>query len=154
MRPSAPPGTVLHVVGVHLLLEHEGQVLLGLRHPDSAYAGGIWHVLAGHCEDESATACLVREAWEEAGLVIEPGDLELAHTVHVVDALGDQPRLQLFFRARRWEGTPELREPDKCVTWRWWDAEELPEELVPYTRAALDGVLAGRPYTEWGWAER
>ncbi|MET8506591.1 NUDIX domain-containing protein [Streptomyces sp. NPDC004787] len=147
-------GAVAHVVAAHLVLEHEGKVLLGLRHPDSAFAGGLWHVLAGHCEDESATACLVREAREEAGLAIDAADLELVHTVHAVDGPGQPPRLQLFFRARRWTGTPEPREPDKCVAWRWWDATDLPEALVPYTRAALDGVRAGRAYTESGWAGR
>ncbi|MFV6026607.1 NUDIX domain-containing protein [Streptomyces sp. NPDC056264] len=159
-----PPGTVPHIVGVHLYLEHEGRILLGRRHPDSAYAGGSWHVLAGHCEAESATACLVREAYEEAGLVIDHNDLELVHTVHVVDRPAEgvtkgyrgrsgcrPPRIQLFFRACRWEGTPELREPDKCVAWQWWDPKDLPEPIVPYARAAIEGVQAGRPYTEWGW---
>lgn len=47
---KAPSGTVLNVVGVHLHLERDGQVLFGLRHPGSACAGGSWHVLAGHCE--------------------------------------------------------------------------------------------------------
>ncbi|MGA5219728.1 NUDIX domain-containing protein [Streptomyces cinereoruber] len=72
--PSAlfPSGSVPQIVGVHLHLERDGKVLLGLRHPDSAYAGGLWHFLAGHCETESATACLVREAYEEAGLVVDP----------------------------------------------------------------------------------
>ncbi|WP_328940457.1 NUDIX domain-containing protein [Streptomyces sp. NBC_00250] len=76
-------GTVLHVVGVHLFLERDGKVLLGLRHPDSAFAGNTWHFLAGHCEAESAVACRVREAREEAGLLIEPGDVELVHDVDV-----------------------------------------------------------------------
>lgn len=147
---TAPPGTVPHVVGVHLHLERDGRVLLGLRHPDTPYAGGLWHALAGHCEDESATACLVREAYEEAGLVIDAADLRLVHTVHTAGRDGP-PRLQLFFRARRWEGDPEVREPDKCVAWRWWEAGEPPERLVPYTRAALDGIRAGRPYSETGW---
>ncbi|MEW1700806.1 hypothetical protein [Streptomyces sp. NPDC091278] len=44
----SPSGTVPHVVGVHLCLERDGRVLLGLRHPDSAYAGGTWHTLAVH----------------------------------------------------------------------------------------------------------
>ncbi|MGW6964329.1 NUDIX domain-containing protein [Streptomyces zaomyceticus] len=148
---GVPAGTVPHVVGVHLYLERDGQVLLGLRHPDSAYGGGSWHALAGHCEAESATACLVREANEEAGLVIDPGDLELVHTVHLVDRPGDPPRIQLFFRARHWEGTPELREPDACVAWRWWSAQDLPSPIVPYTRAAIEGIRTGRPYTETGW---
>ncbi|OKJ68645.1 NUDIX domain-containing protein [Streptomyces sp. CB02460] len=151
--PAGPAsGTVLNVVGVHLYLERDGQVLLGLRHPDSAYAGNTWHVLAGHCEAESATACLVREAYEEAGLVIDPADVELVHTVHMIDRPGGSPRVNLFFRARRWEGTPELREPDKCVAWQWWNAKDLPEPLVPYTRAAIEGIRAGRVYTELGWA--
>ncbi|MEX0171549.1 NUDIX domain-containing protein [Streptomyces sp. LMG1-1-1.1] len=146
----APPGTVPHIVGVHLYLERDGHVLLGRRHPDAAYAGGLLHTLAGHCEAESATACLVREAYEEAGLVIDPADLELVHTVHLVEP-GGVPRLQLFFRASHWEGVPAIREPDKCVGWHWWNAKDLPEPVVPYTRAAIEGIRAGRPYTELGW---
>ncbi|MFF8835722.1 NUDIX domain-containing protein [Streptomyces sp. NPDC015130] len=148
---SPPSGTVLHVVGVHLYLEHDGRVLLGRRHPNSAYAGGFWHVLAGHCEAEAAIACLVREAYEEAGLVIDPADVDLVHTVHMREQPSDPPRVQLFFRARPWEGTPTLREPDKCVDWQWWNVKDLPEPTVPYTRAAIDGIQAGRAYTEIGW---
>ncbi|MCX5395327.1 NUDIX domain-containing protein [Streptomyces sp. NBC_00094] len=150
-RAEAPSGTVLNVVGVHLYLERDGQVLLGLRHPDSAYAGGSWHVLAGHCEAEAASACLVREAYEEAGLVIESADVELVHTVHMREQPTDPPRVQLFFRALRWEGGPKLREPDRCVQWEWWNVKDLPEPIVPYTRAAIEGIRAGRVYTELGW---
>ncbi|MFD5791016.1 NUDIX domain-containing protein [Streptomyces sp. NPDC127037] len=150
---GSPPGTVLNVVGVHLYLERDGQVLLGLRHPDSAFAGSTWHLLAGHCEAESATACLVREAYEEAGLVIDPADFELVHTVHMVNRPGAQPRINLVFRTRNWEGVPELKEPDKCVAWRWWSAKDLPEPIVPYARAAIEGITAGRNYSEMGWGQ-
>ncbi|THC43119.1 NUDIX domain-containing protein [Streptomyces sp. A1499] len=148
---EAPAGTVLHVVGVHLHLEYEGKVLLGLRHPNSAYAGGSWHALAGHLEAEAATAGIAREAFEEAGLVIDPADLELVQTVHTVDRPGAPPRIQLFFRPRHWEGTPEEREPDQCLAWQWWDAKDLPEPIVPYTRVAIEGIRAGRSYSELGW---
>ncbi|MFD7628949.1 NUDIX domain-containing protein [Streptomyces sp. NPDC059851] len=151
--PRARPGgrARLNVVGVHLYLEQDGQVLLGLRHPDSAYAGSTHHFLAGHCEQESAVACLVREAEEEAGLVIDPEDVELAHVVHMVDVPGAQPRVGFVFRARQWTGTPQVREPDRCVSWDWWPAEALPDRVVPYTRAAIEGIRAGRLYTEMGW---
>ncbi|MER5708611.1 NUDIX domain-containing protein [Streptomyces sp. NPDC002122] len=148
---GAPAGTVPNIVGVHLYLERDGHVLLGRRHPDAAYAGGSWHTLAGHLEAEAATVGLVREAYEEAGLVIDPADLELVHTVHMVDRPGGRPRIGFFFRARRWEGVPEVREPDRCVGWRWWRAEELPEPIVPYTRVAIEGIQAGRVYSELGW---
>ncbi|MFF0739196.1 NUDIX domain-containing protein [Streptomyces sp. NPDC004111] len=148
----APEGTEPHIVGVHLYLQDErGRVLLGLRHPDSAYAGETWHLPAGHCERESAVACLVREAQEETGLVIEPADVELAHVVHLIDDRGAMPRVQLVFRAHRWGGSPELREPDKCVAWKFWAPDALPEPIVPYARAAIEGIRAGRHYTEMGW---
>ncbi|MGW5347199.1 NUDIX hydrolase [Streptomyces sp. NPDC004050] len=140
-----------HIVGVHLYLERGSTVLLGLRHPDSAYAGASHHFLAGHCEQESAVACVVREAEEEAGLVIDPADVELAHVVHVVDHPGGQPRMQLVFRARRWRGEPEVREPDRCVSWGWWPVDALPDPMVPYARTAVEGIRAGRSYSELGW---
>lgn len=149
--PKAGGTSVPHSVGVHLYLERDGKVLLGLRHPGSVYAGGAHHFLAGHCEQESAVACLVREAREEAGLLIDPQDVELAHVVHMVDKPGAQPRIGFVFRARHWTGTPEVLEPDRCVSWDRWPADALPEPIVPYTRAAIEGIRAGRPYTELGW---
>ncbi|MFJ8785844.1 NUDIX domain-containing protein [Streptomyces sp. NPDC102476] len=144
--------TVLNGIGVHLHLEDaEGRVLLGLRHPDSKYAGNTWHYLAGRCEQESALACLVREAREEAGIVIDPVDVELAHVVHVVDTPGALPLMQLVFKARRWEGAPKVLEPDKCLTWQWWPRHELPDQIVPYTRTAIAAISEGRPYSQLGW---
>lgn len=94
----------------------------------------------------------MREAEEEAGLGIDPGDVELVHVVHVVDEPAGRPRVQLVFRARRWRGTPEVREPDRCLSWGWWPADGLPDPVVPYARAAIEGIRSGRLYTELGWA--
>ncbi|RZU18317.1 NUDIX domain-containing protein [Streptomyces sp. BK239] len=151
-RPASPHGTVLNVIGVHLYLERpDGTVLLGLRHPDSAFAPSTWHALAGHCEQESAITCLIREAREEAGLHIEHQDVELVHVVHHIDKAGDRPRVGLFFRARAWSGEPELREPDKCTQWRFWDPAALPDNLVSYTRVAIEKIQSGDLYSETGW---
>ncbi|MFD7033086.1 NUDIX domain-containing protein [Streptomyces sp. NPDC059917] len=145
-----------NVIGVHLYLRRDdGRILLGLRHPDVAFAGRTWHFLAGHCETEGALAALVREASEEAGLVIDPSGAELVHTVHVLDPGGDaRPRLQLVFRASAWSGTPEVREPDKCLEWGWFAPDRLPEPLVPYTRQAIESIGRGRAYSEMGWSAR
>ncbi|MEU3449847.1 NUDIX hydrolase [Streptomyces thermolilacinus] len=145
------PGAVRNVVGAHLFLERDGATLLGLRHESVAFAAGAWHALAGHVERESVRACLVREAYEEAGLVIDPADLTLAHTVHLLDHEDAEPRLQVFFAASRWSGEPRVREPDRCVAWAWWPLDRLPEPTVAYTRAAIDGIRAGTAYTELGW---
>ncbi|MFE4217852.1 NUDIX domain-containing protein [Streptomyces sp. NPDC056844] len=151
-RSASPHGTVPNIVGVHLYLERpDGTVLLGLRHPDSAFAPSTWHVLAGHCEQETAITCLIREAMEEAGLHIERQDVELVHVVHHIGKPGNQPRMALFFRARTWRGEPKLREPDKCLQWKFWDPAALPDDLVPYTRSAIAKIRNGELYSETGW---
>ncbi|MFF1712223.1 NUDIX domain-containing protein [Streptomyces sp. NPDC058268] len=141
---------MLNVVGAHLYLERDGNVLLGKRSPTAAYAPDTWHTLAGHVEAEAARACMVREAKEEARIILNPADLELAHVVHMREG-SSLPRLQLFFRARRWSGEPYLNEPDRCTQWRFWDPDALPSPLVDYTRVAIDGIRAGRLYSEMGW---
>ncbi|MFG3322197.1 NUDIX domain-containing protein [Streptomyces sp. NPDC048171] len=98
-----------------------------------------------------ALACLIREAQEEAGLRIERRDVELVHVVHHIDRAGDRPRMGLFFRARAWSSEPELREPDKCTRWKFWDPAALPDDLVPYTRIAIEGIKNGELYSETGW---
>ncbi|MEU9456684.1 NUDIX domain-containing protein [Streptomyces sp. NPDC048277] len=144
--------TVRNVIGVHLYLEDDhGRVLLGQCHPSSPYAGGMWHFLAGHCERESAIQCLIREAFEEAGLVIDQRDVTHAHTMHLRDAPDAEPRMQIVFRVRTWQGTPQVLEPDKCQQWQWWQPQTLPEPVVPYTRHAIEKILNGQPYSEMGW---
>lgn len=161
IRPAPPHGlppdgtparTELHVVGVHLYLQDaNGRVLLGLRHPDSTYAGRLWHTLAGHCEREDAVSSLIRETEEEAGLLLDRETIDLVHLVHSQDSPSASPRVQLFFRARSWSGVPQVREPDRCVEWRWFNPKDLPDNTVPYTRQAIEAILAGRPYSDMGW---
>ncbi|MFF4580027.1 NUDIX domain-containing protein [Streptomyces sp. NPDC001389] len=142
-----------NTVGVHLFLQREdGTVLFGLRHPGCAFAPSTFQLLSGHCEQEAAVACAVREAQEEAGLVIDPADVELVHVLHMVDAPGTRPMVGFYFRARKWRGTPVVREPDRCVSWIWAPADNPPQPLVPYTAAALAGIRQGRLYTELGWS--
>ncbi|MET8102418.1 NUDIX domain-containing protein [Streptomyces sp. NPDC005236] len=149
---ASPHGTVPNIIGIHLYLERpDGTVLLGLRHPNSTFAPSTWHVLAGHCEQENAITCLIREAREEAGLHIERQDVELVHVIHHIDKAENRPRMGLFFRARAWRGEPELREPDKCTQWRFWDPAALPDDLVPYTRVAIAKIQNGEVYSETGW---
>lgn len=141
------------IVGVHLVLVRDGAVLLGQRHPNSAFAPGSWHLPAGHREaGESALACMVRESAEEAGLTIAATDLQLAHTLDLLAPNSPTPRVQLFFTTSRWSGEPRVLEPDRCTQWRWWPLDALPEPLVEYTRVALHAIADNEPYSAKGWS--
>lgn len=120
------------------------------RESPAVPAGGHHHFPAGHCEKERAVAHAVREAGEEAGLIVSPHDVELVHrvhTVHMVDEGDDQPRVGLVFRART---GAEVREPDMCVEWAWADQARVPEPIVGCARTAIGTIGRGVPYSELG----
>jgi 8-oxo-dGTP diphosphatase len=141
------------ILGVHMIFERGGRVLLGKRAPTAAFAPDTWHVPAGHVEDESARACAIREAAEELAVTVDDDGLELVHLVHLRDPENNGPRVQLFFRVHRWKGEPINNETDRCTELAWWPTTALPTPLVDYTRAALAGIAHGRMYTEMGWAQ-
>ncbi|MGW3668169.1 NUDIX domain-containing protein [Streptomyces sp. NPDC005141] len=108
--------------------------------------------ICGTAEAYLARHPLEREAKHEGALIIEPGDVELVHLVHLTDSRGARPRIGLVFWARSWSGAPEFLEPDQCVDWQWWDPQGLPAGVVPYALLATDGILGGRRlYSEMGW---
>ncbi|MGW2695683.1 methyltransferase, FxLD system [Streptomyces sp. NPDC001296] len=141
------------IIGAHLVLIRDGAVLLGKRHPSSAFAPSTWHLPAGHREDtESAVACMVREAEEETGLRIPESELSLVHVLDLLDPGSPIPRVQLFFAPSQWEGEPLVREPECCTEWRWFPLGAPPEPVVEYTRVALEAISRGALYTPMGWS--
>ncbi|MFD7016657.1 methyltransferase, FxLD system [Streptomyces sp. NPDC059928] len=140
------------IIGAHLVLVRDGKVLLGKRHPDSAFAPDTWHLPAGHRDEgESTLACVVREAGEETGLAVTEKDLRLVHTLDLRDPDSTVSRMGLFFAASQWVGEPRVLEPDRCTEWRWWPLDALPEPLVEYTHVALAAIARGDTYSEMGW---
>jgi ADP-ribose pyrophosphatase YjhB (NUDIX family) len=152
-RPGKPE-RFRAVVAVHLLLVREQEVLL-LQRANTGYEDGNYSVNAGHLDgNETATQAMVREAFEEAGIIVEPADLRFAHVMHRKEAAEADERIDLFFTASRWQGEPEIGEPEKCSELRWSPLTALPPNMVPYIRTALDHYCQHRTYAEfWPAAE-
>lgn len=134
---------------VHLLLVNRaGEVLFGQRQ-NTGYEDGAWHLPSGHLEaGESVVAALIREAEEEIGVVIDEHEVEFCHVMHNSSSGG---RVAFFFVVRRWTGEPENREPDKCSGLRWFPLGALPEQLIPYCRAALESISVNDCFSSFGW---
>jgi 8-oxo-dGTP diphosphatase len=134
---------------VHLLLlDTDGQMLFGRRY-NTGFEDGAYHLPAGHLEaGESVIEALVREAKEEIGVTIAPQHIEFSHVMHNSSSGG---RIAFFFSVRRWEGTPENREPEKCSELRWFPLHALPDHLIDYCRVALGHIASGRPFSVYGW---
>lgn len=137
------------IAEVHLVLVRQHQVLM-LRRFNTGYEDGNYSLVAGHVDAaETFTSAMAREAAEEAGLTIAPNKLSLVHTMH---RNAENERISLFFNATSWSGEPQNREPHKCDDVAWFHIESLPANTVPYIRAALQSIVSGINYSEFGWA--
>jgi ADP-ribose pyrophosphatase YjhB (NUDIX family) len=138
------------IPAVHLLLTDPQRGILLLRRANTGYFDGHYSVPAGHVErGEPARQALAREAEEEIGLSLDPGDLYCCLTMH--RRSGDLERVDFFFTAQRWDGQPTNRDPHKCDDLAWHPADDLPPNMVPYVRAAIEHFGQGQPYAEFGW---
>ena len=99
----------------YLLLRGGNEVLL-LQRANTGYQDGKYTTVAGRLDDnELATACIVREAKEEAGITINPREVKLVHTVHRLTRNNPgQERLDLLFEADRWQREVMNAELEKC----------------------------------------
>jgi ADP-ribose pyrophosphatase YjhB (NUDIX family) len=132
----------------HLFLVRDGRILL-LRRRNTGYEDGKYSVVAGHMEDgETAREAICREAREEAGIELDPGDLAFAQVVHRADR---GQRVSLFFAATRWRGEPRNLEPHKASELGWFALDALPADMVPYVRQAIERWRKGAFYGESGW---
>jgi 8-oxo-dGTP diphosphatase len=137
------------VVAVHLLLLRDEAVLL-LRRANTGYEDGNFSVVAGHLDgNETARQAMVREALEEAGIIVAPADLRFVHVMHRKELDEADERIDLFFAATRWQGEPEIGEPEKCSELRWAALDALPATMVPYVRMALDNSRQHQAYAEF-----
>ena len=135
-------------VTVHLLFFRRDQVLL-LRRFNTGYADGQYSVPAGHLDGgETIVAAARREGREETGVQIEAEDLAFSSVVHRKD--GDE-RVDFFVHVRNWHGEPVNTEPEKCDELRWVNINELPDNVIPYVRKAIQNHLTGIPFHEFGW---
>jgi len=129
------------------------EVLLQLRQ-GTGFMDGHWAAAAaGHVEKgETAYDAARREAREE----VDVGDLALEFVTAMQRTRGGEPideRVDFFFSARSWSGTPRIVEPAKCADLRWYPLTALPDPVVPHELAVLRGIIEGvvPPYTTFGF---
>jgi len=134
---------------VHLFLIRDGKVLL-LRRFNTGYEDGKYSVIAGHLEgNEEIKAAAIREAQEEVGIEISPLELQIVGVMH---RKSTDERIDFFLAATSWSGEITNREPDRCDQLAWFDPDELPENVVPYVRKALDNYRRGDWFDSFGWS--
>ncbi len=137
------------IPSVYMFLIQNEKILL-LRRFNTGYEDGNYGLVAGHTDgEETMREAMIREAFEETGIKINTDALKLALTMH--RWCGDHERIDLFFTIERWEGEIKNMEPNKCDDLSWFPLNQLPENIIPYIRAAISCYINGTRYCEFGW---
>jgi 8-oxo-dGTP diphosphatase len=135
----------------YLLLIKKDKVLL-LRRFNTGWQDGNYSFVAGHLDgDETVTQTMVREANEEAGITIEPSDLQVVHVMHRKSGVYEY--IDFFLVAKTWKNEPKIMETDKCDEMTWFPLTQLPSNLIPHAKKAIECYQNNIPFSEFGWNE-
>lgn len=136
------------ISAVYLILIKENKVLL-LKRANTGYEDGNYSLVAGHMDgNETIKQAMIREAYEEAGIIIDENDMEIAAFLH---RKTDPERFDFFLRCDRWSGEVTNMEPDKCSELSWYDINNLPENIIPCVKKAIENYQNNIMFDNFGW---
>ena len=136
-------------IAVYLVLIKDGQILLSRRY-NTNYQDGNYSLVAGHLDGgEIVKQGIIREAQEEANIILDPNDLSVVHIMHRLNP--DREYFDIYLRAEKWSGDIKNLEPDKCDELAWYDLNALPNNIIPEVKKSLENINNNIFYGELGW---
>lgn len=114
-------------VGVAVCINKEKYILLGRR--IGSHGDGTWSFPGGNLEPgETIIGCAVREVAEETGMeIVKPKIVTITEDFFLDKGLH---YITVFVRADAADSRyPQLLEPKKCASWRWFMPYDLPKPL-------------------------
>jgi 8-oxo-dGTP diphosphatase len=131
-------------VGIGIMIMKDDKVLLGKR--KGSHGAGEYAFPGGHLEYmESYEECVLREIEEECGVKIH--NLRFLLLANIKD-YAPKHYVHIGFLADWESGEPEVREPEKCEGWGWYDLDALPEPLFRTIPDMLDAYHNGVYYRD------
>lgn len=138
-------------VTVGLILLKDNSILL-LRRFNTGYADGLYGLVAG-CVDknESIITAMIREAKEEAAIILKPEWLTMSCVIHASKGNRDTDCIDFFFVTSKWENMPINNEPHKCDDMRFFPLDGLPANIMPVAQQAINNMLKGINFSQYEW---
>lgn len=129
-------------VGVGVLVFKDDKILLGKRknsHGENEYGGPGGHLEYG----ETAKQAILREISEECGVKVKN-----LRFLCVSDLLTYLPKhyIDIGFAADWESGEPEVLEPHKLESWRWYKLDEAPDKFFGCVSAYIESYKTGKRY--------
>jgi len=113
-------------IGIGVIIRKSGKILIGKR--IGSHGPDTWSFPGGHIDNnETPEIAAKREVLEETGLRVD----DLAPLGFTFDHFNElnADYLTLFYYCNWTGGTPQVMETNKCLEWRWFPIDKLPEPL-------------------------
>lgn len=138
---------------VSLILLNDHNEVLMLHRSNTKWFDGYYSLVAG-CVDgnEPISQAMIREAYEEANILLKPEWLTLGSVVHTKMAERKcNEAVDFFFIAQKWENPIKNNEPHKHTELKFYPLNNLPKPIIPFVEVGLKKALAHEHYAEYGW---
>lgn len=110
-------------IGINpIILNNENEILLGRR--INCYGAGTYCLPGGKLRiGETFEECVVREVKEETGLIVKECDITI---INICNTIKENHYIQIGALIKKYEGIPEICEPNKCDDLRFFNFNNLP----------------------------
>ncbi|MES2437385.1 MAG: NUDIX domain-containing protein [Patescibacteria group bacterium] len=131
-------------VGIGVIIVRDGKILIGERVGN--HGSGTFMIAGGHLEfGESFEQAALREAKEETGLI----DLIMKGIVSISNDIAyDKHYVSITMLVESKTGEPYDAEPEKSKNWKWYDRNDLPENIFIPSRKSIKNYLGGVMYSD------
>lgn len=132
-----------------LVMRKDNSILL-TRRGATGFADGLYALVGGKVEkNETFRQALMREAFEEVGVTVKQDDLDFVHMFHRKGTEGEI--VAVLFQAKQWQGIPFNKEPHKHTSIEWFGLDQLPDNIIPAHKQALELMRKNIAYSEHNW---
>lgn len=124
-----------------MLFRNDKREILLQKRKNTGYMDGMYdNACSGHLEEnESVLEALIREAKEEIGIIIHKKDINLISVIHAKN----ENYINFFFEVSSYDEIPVVMEKEKCEELRWFNINEIPENIIPKLKQVLDMINKG-----------
>lgn len=134
------------VGGVFNIILKDNKVLMELR--KNKFDAGLYSLVGGCMEDgETVKQAAVREIKEEVNLDVCEQDVEVISVFHRITPDNWQS-IEFVLLVHKFSGDSELMENNVCGDLRWFELNNLPQNISAYAKRAIDNYINKEIFSE------
>ena len=139
-------------IAVYLIVKNDNDLLLSSRQ-GTGYMDGYYGLVSGHVEEnEPARYACIREAMEEAEIQLKINDIKPTCIMHSLTPSTEY--VDMFFIIENYKGNIENKEPNKCGGLKYFNINNLPDNIIDYIKVGIHNSLNGIFYCEYGFDDK